>query len=79
MKLRPRGRPRKYDWPGRFSSNQFTMRRGRDYDIDTSRIVQQLRSYASNRGIRVSVVQNVQSLTVLVVSRPGRTDAKTGV
>jgi hypothetical protein len=65
-----RGRPRIYDWPTRFSKDRFVLIRGRDYNVTTRQIVQQLRCFASNRGFKVKIVAMDDHRVSVSVSRP---------
>lgn len=58
-----------YDWGDWFAHRRFTLHKGMDYDCSQSSISQQVRNAASERGLRVSVIEGEDSVTVVVVER----------
>lgn len=59
----------KYDWERWFRLRRFQLRRGEDYDCSQSAMSQQVRNAASQRSLRVSIVEGTDRITVLVADR----------
>lgn len=65
--LKKKGRsPKPYQWDNWFPRRRFTLRRGTDYSCTQSSMSQQVRNAAAARGLRVSVVDGEDELTVVV-------------
>lgn len=55
-----------YDWEEWFSRSRFTLWRGRDYLTGNYSFVQQLRNAATQRGLKISVEEDGNRITVTV-------------
>lgn len=58
-----------YPWELWFKMNEFTLRRGRDYNCQVHGMAVQIRQRAKDRGLRVSVLTQGDSLHVTVLER----------
>lgn len=59
-------RPAKYNWEEWFTRGRFTLRRGRDYRVSQSSMVQQVRNAAHEAGLHVSIQDAGNRLVVTV-------------
>ena len=59
-------RPNIYKWKDWFKRRRFILQRARDYSCSQSVMIQQIRNEASNRGLRVSITDTYQEITVSV-------------
>ena len=64
-----------YDWDSLFKSAKFVLQFDIDYICSQAALVQQVRNRAVQRGIKVSIKDNGDSVEVTVVSRANRKNA----
>ena len=68
---------RKYQWEEWFGRKTTEIRRGEHYHCSQSTMAGTIRCNASRRGVRVSLLDNGDSITIEVTSEISRTDQVT--